>query len=65
MLKSALVWTTPTGRELLRLVEGSDEAYIVPMTLKEADLRELAKACGEAAEQIAGFKADAAPRKQR
>jgi hypothetical protein len=58
MLKSALVWTTPKGRELLRLIEGGSEASIIPMTCNEADLRELAKAASEAADQIASFRSD-------
>ena len=58
MLKSALIWTTAKGRELLRLVEGGNEVAIIPMTCNEADLRELAKAAAEAADQLASFRSD-------
>jgi hypothetical protein len=57
MLRSALIWTTSKGRELLRLVEGGN-AVTIPMTCNEADLRELAKAAGEAADQLASFQGD-------
>jgi hypothetical protein len=58
MLKSALIWTTSKGRELLRLVEGGNEVTIIPMTCNEADLREMAKAAAEAADQLASFRSD-------
>lgn len=58
MLKSALVWTNPKGRELIRVLEGGDDATIIPMTCNEADLRELAKAANEAADQIRAFRED-------
>jgi hypothetical protein len=58
MLKSALIWTTSNGRELLRLVEGGNEVTIIPLTFNESDLRELAKAAAEAADQLASYRSD-------
>jgi len=43
---------------LVRLIEGGSEATIIPMTFNEADLRELAKAAAEAADQLASFRSD-------
>lgn len=59
-LKSALIWTTDRGRELIRLREGAADAAVLVCDCDPATLRELAKAATEAAEQIEAFAADAA-----
>jgi hypothetical protein len=59
-LKSALTWQTGSGRELVRLDEGANKATVIVSVCDEAELRALAQAALEAADQIAGFKADAA-----
>lgn len=61
-LKSSLAWQNAKGRELVRLDEGADQAQVIAATCSESDLRALSQACLEAADQIAGFKADKAPR---
>lgn len=58
-LKSALVWTTPTGRDLIRLDEGGKDAVVAIGVASEAELRALAAACLEAADQMQAYATDA------
>jgi hypothetical protein len=59
-LKSALVWTTPLGRDLIRLDEGGKDATVAIGVASQADLRALAAAALEAADQMQAYATDAA-----
>jgi hypothetical protein len=60
-LKSELVWESEKGnRNLIRLKEGGQIATVIISDASEDELRELAKAAVEAADQIRGFRQDAA-----
>jgi hypothetical protein len=59
-IKSSLLWETATGRAMIRLNEGGKCATVLISESDPAELRELAKAALEAADQIDGFAADAA-----
>lgn len=54
-VRSALTWTTVKNRELIRVDEGAAQASVLACTCGADDLRALAAACLEAAEQIDAF----------
>jgi hypothetical protein len=55
---SALTWKTAKGRELIRLDESADAAEVVIGRSSEDELRALAQAALEAADQIAAGRMD-------
>lgn len=55
-LVSALTWRTTKGRELVRLEEGADAAEVVIGRSGEEELRALADAAIQAADQIAAYR---------
>lgn len=55
-LTSALTWRTAKGRELARLEEGAEQAEVIASKCSEEDLRALAQACIEAADQIKSYR---------
>lgn len=57
---TAVNWHTTKGRELLRLVTGAEQAEVIAAKCGEADLRALAAACLEAADQIAASRTEQA-----
>lgn len=59
-LKSALVWQSPKGRDLIRVMEGGNDATVTIGVASEDELRSLAAACIEAADQIHAYANDAA-----